>query len=168
MQKPERGPGSVDWHRLKAEYLSTQISLNKLREKNGLAFASFFKKVKGWNKEKAALQKKAIKRVEAEVIDFYADYIRRSRKFLTTMMDNFEQLVQDGRVRDQDGKLWPLGPDSLLDLAKAFAENMKTVRLIENKSTENKAIGVQADGDLHGALMQLIHVIEGKEDKPDA
>lgn len=166
MQKLKRGPGSVDWHKIKAEFLSTQISLNALRQKHGLATAYFFKKTKGWHAEKAALQAKAIGNLKQDITAYFESYIARACSILDKFARHYDALLDAGHDRDENGNITaykPLPPDMLLDASKALAANLNTLQLLKVQAQPNSS-GHTIEGDLHAAIMALIHVAERKQE----
>lgn len=167
MPKPNRGPGSVDWHKIKAEFLSTQVSLNALRQRYDLAQAFFFKKTKGWHAEKAALQAKAIGNLKKDITAYFESYIDRACSILDKFAKHYDALLNVGQGVDEHGHMvvdTPLSPDKLLDASKAFAENLKTLQLLKmqaDPSTKDRAL---TEGDLHAVIMTLIGVTERSQE----
>lgn len=167
MQKPNRGPGSVDWHKIKAEFLSTQISLNALRQKYDLAQAYFFKKTKGWHAEKAALQVKAIGNLKKDITSYFESYIERACSILDKFAKHYDALLAVNQDQDEQGNMVvaaPLSPDKLLDASKAFAENLKTLQLLRMQTDPASKERALTEGDLHAVIMTLIGVTERNQE----
>ena len=152
-----RKPYSIDWTGLKAEYLSGIENLSALRRRHGIAITHFHKHTRGWFTEKAQIQQKAISNVEARLIDRYEEFVEETRNILSLMNKHILYSLKDHIIVGADGQIesgTPAPPDALQNIAKTLAENLKSVRLIEGKSTENRALAVQ--GDLNSALVAIL------------
>lgn len=132
--------------------------------RKGFSSAWFYQKAAGWKLEREKMRENAVKKVESKLVDYYGSYIEQTKKLLSSISNQFAKALSNTIRTTPDGQrtIVPMDADKLNSMAAAISTNVKTLRLIEGKSTENKAVKVS--NDLNELLVQLQEAME-KEDE---
>lgn len=158
--KPPK-PKTHDWNALKAEFLSGQETLNEFRIRHKMGASWFYMKAADWAEARDRIGKEAVKKAEGKLADYYGSYIEQTRKLLASINNQIAAALQQTIIVDEksgERKIAPMDADKLSSMSHAISANVKTLRLIEGKSTENKAVKVE--GDLNDRLTGLIEAME--------
>lgn len=173
--KPELGPkkstGKYDWGAMKSEYLSNpSMQLSHLMNKYRVTPHAFWPVVAGWSHEKMRLQQRAVEKVERKLVNVYSQYVENTKRLLVAINQQFAKSIQRTlRPNPTTGEMEiivPLRTMELNQMSSALAVNIKTIRLLEGKSTENLA--VKTKGDLNEKLVDLLEAMEEKPDEENA
>lgn len=173
--KPELGPkkstGKYDWGLMKSEYLSNpSMQLSHLMKKYGVTPHAFWPVVAGWSREKMRVQQRAVEKVENKLVNVYSQYVDNTKRLLVAINQQMARAIQRTlRPNPQTGEMeiaFPLRATELNQMSSAISINMKTIRLLEGKSTENLA--VRAKGDLNAKLVDFLEAMEENPNEEDA
>lgn len=173
--KPELGPkkstGKYDWGLMKSEYFSNpNMQLSHLREKYGITPHAFWPVVRGWSFEKMRLQQRAVEKVENKLVNVYSQFVDNTKRLLVAINQQMARAIQRTLKKNPEtGEMEiaiPLRASELNQMSNSISINMKTIRLLEGKSTEN--IAVRGKGDLNAKLVDLLEAMEEKPDEENA
>ena len=85
------------WNTLKAEYISSDISLRGLEKKYGVPFSQIQKRAKvgGWKEIKDEVKSKGLQKSVDLISDFKAEECTRAFRIASKVMDKLEQIVEN-------------------------------------------------------------------------
>lgn len=128
-----RGPNSVNWDALKAEWLQGDESLNKFRIRYRLAPAHFYQKVDeyGWEKSREIINKKAIAKIENTQAGLLAREWKQEIDLLNAAKSEVVRALNKSR---DSGKT--LNYQELSNLFTALDKAVKTKSFINGGPTE--------------------------------
>lgn len=91
------------WNTLKAEYISSDISLRGLEKKYGVPFSQIQKRAKlgGWKEIKDEVKSKSLQKSVDLISDFKAEECTRAFRIASKVMDKLEQIVENIDTSDE-------------------------------------------------------------------
>lgn len=129
------GRSRINWEALKAEFLVGEETLNQFRLRHGLNKNHFYDKAQTWPEDRGRIREKALKKVEKELETYYAGFVVETKDLLTSVNAHLKKLIK-GSLKD--GEVVAAIPvDELKKMSESISVNLKTVRLMSDKSTEN-------------------------------
>lgn len=130
-----------DWHKLKLEYMSSNMSLTDMVKKYNFGSPSnFMINARGWVKERKALKSRALARAEQKVETALANQYVDHLDMWVTIKDRIRKIMKAGRITKNNGIVRftrPIDPSDLVSLATSLEKALKCERLIHGHSTEN-------------------------------
>lgn len=150
--------GDIDWNALKVEFMTTDMSLNAIREKHNIADKNhFYKKTEDWKEERRKLHEKTLQKIKSKALNNTVKEWERQQKLWHAVE------IQAGRLLQSSlDKKKVLKAGEVMALTVAIEKALKCQKLILGESTENIATH-----SIHKHLIEINKRIESGADLED-
>lgn len=153
-KRKHTNPGSINWEKLRAEFITGDESLNSFRIRHGLALQHFYKMTKGWVAERTETRERAVSVVKDKLTISYGEFVEKQKSILNMLNAQIDELYKKTMSPDGTKIVAPLKSGELLNIANTVNQALKSFRLIEGKTT--------GDETENNYWLQLVAFVNGK------
>ncbi len=123
-----------------------------------------------WPAERKSIREAAMQASARKLAGYYEEFLDETKALLRSLNRQAAKTINDTIGPDpatgEKVILRPLPPYKILQLSASIADNVKTVRLITNQSTNNVGVKgkleIEAEGDLNILLTKIVEAMEKK------